>query len=102
MQMVSECSGHEFNLRLCEWPAGVFGVPAHVNSDMAHGKIGWKSGAVRIDNGFEAQVAANLGGSADPIVALFQPRLRDVAHVKICTAPKTVGFGFQRFVDKAA
>src|SRR6267142_2979576 len=100
--MIREGSGHKFNLRLCKWPASVFGVPAHVNSDLAHWEIRRNSGAVGIHHGFEAEPAANFGSATNPIVALFHPGFGDVAHIKIGATPKAVGFGLQCFVDQTA
>ena len=100
--MISDCPGHEFNPGLGERPAGLFGVPAHVNGDLTHWEVGGKCGGVCIDESLESEVTTDFGSSVDPIVALFHARIGGVAHVKIGAAPKAVGFGLKSFVDKAA
>src|SRR2546423_9160527 len=102
MQVIGKRPGHEFDFGLSEWAGNMFGVPTHVNSDLAHGKIGRESVAVCVHHGFKTKAATNLGCAADPIVALFHSWFRDVPKVKISATPKTIGFRFQCFVDKAA
>src|SRR5215471_21336867 len=102
MEMVSEGPGHEFDGRPCQRPTNIFGIPAHIYSDLAHRKICRESIGVRIDDRFEAQAPANFGCAANPIVTLFHVWVEAVAHIEVSAPPETVCFRFHCFVDETA
>src|SRR5882724_13013002 len=96
--MIRKGSGHEFHSGPREWSRNMLVVPPTIKGDLTHWKTCWEGEGVFVNNSFESQVAAKLGGASDPIITHLQIRIRRLTQIEIRATPKTVALSLKRLI----